>query len=215
MCVRPSQWQQSSLLPSLLFLFPFFLLLLSCSPSPFPPFLKSTGRYLCDEYPQACTHMEGSKEECHCTYTSCEGGERKRGVDILKVPLSGLIPVQRGKCVCVRVFNMSEHVLQEGGSLLRAVIWVLDRQTQYNSSIAHMTAATKRYRRLARVSHEQTLSLEPRQLWLAWVVPYRLEKSRRAFMEIFLFPNRESILKYSLSVHLQSETSRQKQQRPS
>ena len=166
MCVwPPPQWHQSSLLPSLLFLFPFFLLLLSCSPSPFPPFLKSTGRYLCDEYPQACTYMEGSKEECHCTHTSCESGERKRGVDILKVPLSGLIPV------CVRVFNMSEHVLQEGGLPLRATRQT-DRQTQYNSTTAHMTASTKRYRQLARVSHEQTLSLGPRQLWLglAWVL---------------------------------------------
>ena len=53
--------------------------------------------------------MEGSKEECHCTHTSCEGGETKRGVDILKVPLSGLIPVSRGS-VCEGV--MSKHVLK-------------------------------------------------------------------------------------------------------
>ena len=119
----------SVLSPSLLFLFPLFLLLLSCSPSPFPSFLKSTGHYLCDEYPQACTYMEGSKEECHCTHTSCEGGERKRGVDILKVPLSGLIPV------CVRVFNMSEHVLQGGGSPLRAT-----RQTdRLNTTVPQLT----------------------------------------------------------------------------
>ena len=73
--------------------------------------------------------MEGSKKECHCTHTSCEGSERKRGVDILKVPLSGLIPV------CVRVFNMSEDVLQEGGSPLRAT-----RQTdRLNTTVPQLT----------------------------------------------------------------------------
>ena len=42
--------------------------------------------------------------------------------------------------VCVRVFNMSEHVLQEGGSLLRAVIWVLDRQTdRLNTTVPQLT----------------------------------------------------------------------------
>ena len=71
------------------FLSPPFLLF----PFSLPSLLKIHRHYLYNEYPQACTHMEGSKEECHCTYTSCEGGERKRGVDILKVPLSGLIPV--------------------------------------------------------------------------------------------------------------------------
>lgn len=44
--------------------------------------------------------MEGSDEECHRTGTSCEGGESQRGVDILKVPLCGLVPVRRA-CVCV------------------------------------------------------------------------------------------------------------------
>ena len=46
--------------------------------------------------------MEGSDEECHRTGTSCEGGESQRGVDILKVLLCGLVPVQR-ECVSVSV----------------------------------------------------------------------------------------------------------------
>ena len=92
MCLASSSVLSPSFPPfPLLFLSPPSLL----PPFSFPPFsyLRSTGHYLCDEYPQACTHMEGSKEECHCADTSCEGGERKRGIDILKVPLSGLVPV--------------------------------------------------------------------------------------------------------------------------
>lgn len=69
-------------------------------PSPLP--LKVNGHYLYDEHPRVCTHMEGSDEECHRTGTSCEGGESQRGVDILKVLLCGLVPVQR-ECVSVSV----------------------------------------------------------------------------------------------------------------
>ena len=59
--------------------------------------------------------MEGSDEECHRTGTSCEGGESQRGVDILKVPLCGLVPVRRA-CVCVSecvLVNVCVKVLSE------------------------------------------------------------------------------------------------------
>ena len=41
------------------------------------------------------------------------------------------------------------------------VSWVPHRHTQYNSTTAHTTATTKRYRQLAIVSHEQTHGLGP------------------------------------------------------